>query len=243
MSQPDPPAAATEVFGSALPLATRYAGWLAGAGVTRGLVGPREVSRLWDRHLLNCAGVAGLLPPAGATGVDVVDIGSGAGLPGIVVALLRPDLSILLLDATRRRIEFLTEVVRDLELDRVTTRWGRAEELAGTGLAAATATARAVAPLEQLAGWALPLLRGGGQLLALKGVRAAAELRDAQPALRRLGGDRGEILDIGTGGLHQSATVVRVRLIGPARQAAGSTRRGRDAAGRRGRTREWTRDR
>lgn len=235
MGAPAPPAVASEVFGSALPLAVRYAEWLAGPGVTRGLVGPREAPRLWERHLLNCAVIAPLLPAA-ADGTDVVDVGSGAGLPGIVVALLRPDLSVLLLDATRRRVDFLTEVVEDLGLERVATRWARAEDLAGTGVAAGTVTARAVSPLGQLARWSLPLLRDGGQLLALKGARADAELQAAQPALRRTGGDQGEILELGAGVVDPPTTVVRIRLVAHEPDARGSRRSARAAGRRRGRT-------
>lgn len=201
---PPPPPAAATVFGDALPAASAYADLLAGPGVERGLLGPREVERLWERHLLNCAVVAPLLPTSGM----VLDLGSGAGLPGIVLALLRPDLEVVLVDATRRRVEFLDECVEALGLSRVTTDWTRAEQLRGK-VSADVVTARAVAPLDRLLGWAVPLLGRHGELLALKGERAAAELGEAQPLLRRLA-LRGEIVTCGQE--HgDPTTVVRVR--------------------------------
>lgn len=174
------PDAALEVFGDRLPLASRYASWLAGAGVERGLIGPRETDRLWDRHLLNCAVVGELLAP----GERVVDVGSGAGLPGIPLALARPDCTYVLLEPLLRRATFLAEVVADLGLgDRVTVVRARAEEHVRTGDRYDVAVARALAPLDRLAGWCLPLVRAGGRVLALKGDRAATEVA-AFPGLR-----------------------------------------------------------
>ena len=200
-----PPAAAEAVFGAALPQAIRYAELLAAAGVERGLIGPREVDRLWDRHLLNCAVLVPLLPASGI----VLDLGSGAGLPGIVVALLRPDLPVILVDATRRRIEFLDEVIAELGIERVQTRWCRAEELNGQ-IHVETVVARAVAPLEKLIPWAVPLLTRTGQLLALKGERAEQELKDAKALLGRLS-LTGELVAAGDGVLAEPAMVVRIR--------------------------------
>lgn len=185
---PAPPPLATAVFGDRLPLATRYAWWLAGAGVERGLIGPRETARLWDRHLVNCAAVAALIPQ----GVAVVDIGSGAGLPGVPLAIARPDLAVVLVESMLRRTTFLTEVIADLGLDSVTVHRARAEDLAsssptGPGLRADVVTARAVAPIDKLARWALPLTKSGGVLLALKGAGAADEVMAAWPALRSSG--------------------------------------------------------
>jgi len=170
-------AAARAAFGDRLELAQRYAELLATTGTDRGLVGPREVPRLWERHLLNCAAVAPLLPPAGV----VVDVGSGAGLPGLVLALARPDVQVVLLEPMQRRVAWLEEVVEELGVGVEVVR-GRAEEC---GLTAATVTARAVAPLERLAAWCLPLVRPGGTLLAMKGRSAPEELATAAPALRR----------------------------------------------------------
>jgi 16S rRNA (guanine527-N7)-methyltransferase len=176
-------------------VAERYAAWLAGAGVERGLLGPREADRLWDRHLLNCAVVGVLLAP----GDRVVDVGSGAGLPGIPLALARPDCTVVLLEPLARRAAFLDEVVADLGLaPRVTVVRGRAEDHAGTY---DVVTARAVAPLERLAGWCLPLLRPGGRLLAIKGARAAAEVA-AAPALRA------RVEQVGAGIVDPPTTVV-----------------------------------
>ena len=186
-----PPAAAAAVFGAALDRAVAYAEILATDGTVRGLLGPREVPRLWDRHLLNSAVVAELVPPA----ARVVDAGSGAGLPGIPLALARPDLTVVLLEPLARRHAFLTECVERLGLAGVTVLRGRAEEgpirrsLAGADVV----TARAVAPLDRLAGWCLPLLRDGGRLLALKGVTAETELAAARAALTRAGAAAGRI--------------------------------------------------
>ncbi|MQY05283.1 Ribosomal RNA small subunit methyltransferase G [Actinomadura sp. RB68] len=196
---------ASEVFGDALPVAERYAEFLAGPGVERGLIGPREVDRLWERHLINCAVVAEAIP----ADARVVDIGSGAGLPGLVLAIVRPDLKITLLEPLLRRTTFLTEAVGLLELGNVEVRRGRAED-AAADLSVDVATARAVAPLERLAGWALPLLRPGGELLALKGERAATELEEARPVLARFGVRTAELLQVGQGKVDPPTTLVRV---------------------------------
>jgi 16S rRNA (guanine527-N7)-methyltransferase len=173
------PSEAGVVFGPAVDAAAEYARLLATEGTVRGLIGPREVPRLWDRHLLNSAAIASLVP----TRARVVDVGSGAGLPGIPLALARPDLTVTLLEPLARRVAFLTECVDRLGLERVTVVRGRAEEgpirreLGGADVV----TARAVAPLEKLAGWCLPLLRPGGLLLAMKGSTAAEELAATGP--------------------------------------------------------------
>lgn len=169
---PDPNlrAAAETFFGAHLPLAARYAGWLSGPGAARGILGPREAGRLWDRHLLNCALVAELVP----TGSHLVDLGSGGGLPGIVLALARPDLRITLIDSMLRRTTFLAEVVDDLGVaDRVEVRRARAEE---TRLTADAVTARAVSDLGNVAAWSAGLVRSGGLLVAQRGVAASQEI-------------------------------------------------------------------
>lgn len=178
---PPPPPGVAAVFDAAWPQLQRYAEILADAGVVRGLIGPREVPRLWERHLLNSAQIA----PAFALGEQVCDIGTGAGLPGIVLALVRPDLDVTLLEPLLRRTRFLDEVVVDLELDRVHVVRGRAEEHAGAGFDAVTA--RAVAPLPKLVRWALPLCRPGGRVIAMKGENAEAELAESGAALRAAG--------------------------------------------------------
>jgi 16S rRNA (guanine527-N7)-methyltransferase len=174
----------------------RYAGWLAGAGVERGLIGPREAERLWPRHLINSAVTLPLLPSTGS----VCDLGSGAGLPGLVVRILRPQLSMVLLEPLLRRSQFLVEVVGDLGLTGTIVVRARAADYAARRPAHDVVVARAVAPLAQLADWALPLLRPGGELLAMKGERAASELADAEPDLDRLGVVEREILTLGEGG-------------------------------------------
>jgi len=196
---------AREVFGDALPVAERYAAFLADAGVERGLIGPREADRLWERHLINCAVVAEAIP----LGAQVVDIGSGAGLPGIVLAIVRPDLRITLLEPLLRRTTFLDECVEMLRLLTVEVRRARAEDVANE-FSVDVATARAVAPLERLAKWALPLLRPGGELLALKGERAAVELEEARPVLQRFGVRTTELLQVGRGMVEPPTTLVRV---------------------------------
>ena len=141
-------------------------------GVERGLIGPREVDRLWDRHILNCAVAA----TAVSRETTVVDVGSGAGLPGIVWAIVRPDLEVICVEPLLRRVNFLTETITRLDLtNRVQVRRGRAEDLAGE-IQAPVVTARAVAPLERLVGWTMPLVAPGGELLALKGAAAEAEV-------------------------------------------------------------------
>ncbi len=152
---------------------------LAGAGVQRGLVGPREVGRLWDRHVLNCAVVAPLIPPA----CSVLDIGSGAGLPGIVLALARPDVQVTLVEPMQRRTTFLEECVTALSLERsVAVRRARAAQLHGV-ITAEVVASRALAPLGRLVEWCWPLVRSGGRVLALKGVGVRKELDGAAASL------------------------------------------------------------
>jgi 16S rRNA (guanine527-N7)-methyltransferase len=175
-------AAAAAMFGGELARARRYAELLTGAGVERGVVGPAEAERIWDRHLLNCGAVARLIP----TTSSLLDLGSGAGLPGIVLALLLPGANVTLLEPMARRVDFLTECVADLKLANATVLRGRAEDLAGH-VSADVVTARAVAPLDRLAGLMLGLMRPGGRALAIKGATAETELARSRPALARLG--------------------------------------------------------
>ena len=202
---PPPPAVAARVFGPALPQAVEFASLLATDGVERGLLGPREVPRLWERHLLNCAVVAELVPD----GAEVVDVGSGAGLPGLVLALLRPAGRMTLLEPMLRRTVFLEECVERLDLPHVTIRRGRAEDLAGT-IRADVATSRAVAPLDRLIPLSVGVLRPGGTVLAIKGRDAAAELGRAEPVLRRLGVRSADVVQAGQGIVEPPATVVRI---------------------------------
>lgn len=197
---------ARQVFGARLPLAERYAELLATEGTVRGLVGPREAPRLWDRHLLNCAVLAELLP----VGSVVADVGSGAGLPGIVLGVARPDLSIVLIESLARRTAFLDEVVDELQLARVTVARGRAEELAGRIAQPDVVTARAVASLDRLVRWCLPLLPIGGRLLAMKGSSAGDEVAEHAAQIRRAGGDEPRVLHCGVGLVEPATTVVEV---------------------------------
>jgi 16S rRNA (guanine527-N7)-methyltransferase len=222
---PPTPDVAAGVFASALPKAERFADFLATAGTERGLIGPREVPRLWDRHLLNCAVVTDLVPE----GATVCDIGSGAGLPGLVMAIRRPELRVTLVEPLLRRTTFLEEAVQMLELANVEVVRGRAEALHGSR-DFDVVTSRAVAPLDKLLTWSLPLVRRGGLVLAMKGSSAADELADAAATLNRLGGVGPEVVHIGSDQLSVPTTVVRVEAGGEpplgltSRRAPGSGR-------------------
>jgi 16S rRNA (guanine527-N7)-methyltransferase len=194
------------VFKDRLGLAVSYAALLETEGVLRGLIGPREAPRLWERHLLNCGVVSELISPS----ATIIDVGSGAGLPGIVLAVARPDISVILVEPLARRTAFLDEAVAALELsDRVTVVRGRAEEQVGR-LSAEVVTARAVAPLDRLAGWCLPLTRVGGRMLAMKGASAAEEIDTHRDVVRRLGGGPATIRLCGVGLIDPPTTVVDV---------------------------------
>jgi 16S rRNA (guanine527-N7)-methyltransferase len=196
-------AAAAHMFGDALPRAEKYAALLTGAGVERGVVGPAEADRIWDRHLLNCGAVARLIPARAA----VVDVGSGAGLPGIVLAILMPGVRMTLLESLARRVDFLEECVSVLGLTNVQVVRGRAEEYAGR-LMADVVTSRAVAPLDKLAGLSAGLARPGGRVLAIKGASAEAELVKARPVLARMGVLDARISHVGSAAEGPAATVV-----------------------------------
>lgn len=220
---PAPTAEAVAEFGDSLAKARRYVELLATDGVTRGLIGPRETSRLWDRHLVNCALMVDLVPERG----ELVDIGSGAGLPGIVLAMLRPRLHVVLLEPLLRRSVFLQECVNALDLPNATVVRARAEEKAAAGISADVATARAVAPLDRLVGWAAGLLRPGGQLLAIKGQSAEAELEAAAPVLSGLGVQSAEVLQAGHGRVISATTIVRVVMGGHGREERAGAQRSR----------------
>lgn len=216
-----PPAVAREIFGPMLPVARAYAALLAGPGVQRGLIGPGEKGRIWDRHLLNSAVVAELVPVPGL----LVDLGSGAGLPGIVLAMLLPSAQVILLDPMARRTAFLQECVRELGLSNAEVRRGRAEDLAGQ-IGADVVTARAVAPLDRLAVLAVGLSHPGGLVLAIKGAAAAQEIDRARPVLRRLGATGVELVAAGSGRIHPPAMVIRF-TVGGAHRGGRPTGRGR----------------
>jgi 16S rRNA (guanine527-N7)-methyltransferase len=207
---PDPvpgaaPAAAAEIFGPRLDIAQRYAVLLGTSGVERGLVGPRELDRLWDRHLMNSAAVAELLEH----GERVVDIGSGAGLPGIPLAIARPDLEVALLEPLLRRSEFLKEVVAELGLSVEVVR-GRAEEswVRERFGERDVAVSRAVAALDKLTKWSMPLLRPGGRMIAIKGERAPAEVEEHRRGMAALYAVDARVVTCGASYLHPPATVV-----------------------------------
>ena len=197
------PASAADVFGLALPAAVTFAGLLATRGVEQGLLGPHEVPRLWDRHLLNCAVVAELIEPRRAT---LLDIGSGAGLPGLVLAMVLPETAVTLLEPMERRCRFLTEAVTELGLANVFVLRGRAEDVT---VRADVVTARAVAPLPRLAELAMGVVRPGGMVLAIKGRTATEELTAAGPVLRRIGARDARVVRAGQGKVVPATTVVR----------------------------------
>ena len=204
---PPPPVSAAGVFGPALATAEAFADILATRGVEQGLIGPREVPRLWDRHLLNCAVVAELIDGQCQT---LVDIGSGAGLPGLVLAMVRPEVTITLLEPMERRCRFLAECATELGVANASVLRSRAEDAVRAGLPRAdVATARAVAPLPRLAELAVGLVRAGGMVLAIKGMTAREELENAAPVLRRIGAHGAEVVRAGQGKVVPATTVVR----------------------------------
>jgi 16S rRNA (guanine527-N7)-methyltransferase len=218
-SVPEVPAAAVALFGEATDAAARYVAMLAGDGVVRGLIGPREVPRLWDRHMLNSAALAEVVPQ----GARVVDVGSGAGLPGIPLGLARPDLTLTLVEPMARRVEFLQDVVTELERPWRIIR-GRAEERSVVRAVGPVdvVTARAVAPLPRLVGWCSGLLAPGVQLIALVGTKAAAEVPDLVPELEAAGMRDVHTRAVGVD-LGAAATTVVVMTRGRAPRSARST--------------------
>lgn len=198
MSEMDPSA----VFGSRLPLAQEYHDSLATDGSTRGFIGPREVLRLWERHILNCAVIEQVIPE----GATVIDVGSGAGLPGIPLAIARPDLHITLIEPLLKRYNYLNEVTEKLGLDNVTVLRGRAEEgpIKKAVAGADVVTSRAVAPLGKLAKWSLPLVRKGGEMIALKGSSVHEELERDAADIKKAGGGKAEVTTV------HGTTIIRV---------------------------------
>lgn len=214
---PSTPEAARRAFPSdRLELAERYTHLLATDGVVRGLIGPREAPRLWDRHLVNCALLAELIPH----GATVCDIGSGAGLPGMVLAIARPDLRLTLVEPLLRRTTFLEEVIVDLALDHVEVVRGRAESLHGERRFSVV-TSRAVAPLPRLVGWSMPLVEPTGALVAMKGSSVEAEVAEAAEVLQAWGCAEPEITVLGAdwaeAGLASPTVALRVAWADPAR--------------------------
>ncbi|KZS67554.1 16S rRNA (guanine(527)-N(7))-methyltransferase RsmG [Mycobacterium ostraviense] len=217
---PDRSGIPTAIFGDRLGLARRYADWLAGPGADRGLLGPREAERMWERHLLNCAVIGELVDP----GERIVDIGSGAGLPGVPLALVRPDLRIVLLEPSLRRSEFLHEVVADLGLAVDVVR-GRAEDPAVRKRLGASdvAVSRAVAPLDKLTKWSMALLKRDGRMLAIKGERAADEVAKYRRVMTASGVRDVRVVECGANYLRTTATVVVARREGRDRPERGQS--------------------
>lgn len=204
---PPSPSAAVQIFGPRLALAEQFVTILTDSGTSHGLIGPREVPRLWERHVLNCA----VIHSAIGSGLEVIDVGSGAGLPGLALAIARPDLELHLIEPMLRRTSWLSMVVAELALTNVTVHRGRADEFWGI-LSAPVVTARAVARLSELATWCLPLLRPGGSLLAIKGSTVAEEVEADRGVLRRLGAVDEVIERFGHGVVDEETTVLRVTM-------------------------------
>lgn len=196
--------AAEALFGARLPQARALAEALAGEGPIRGLIGPREVDRLWSRHLLNCAAVSEVLP----TGASVADVGSGAGLPGLVLAVARPDLHLTLIEPMQRRVDWLNEASAELSLSQVQVVRAKAEQLHGRQTFDVV-TARAVAALPKLLEWTWPLVGERGCLLAMKGSQAPSEIIEAASALDALH-LRAVVLTAGASLLDEPTTLIRV---------------------------------
>jgi len=203
---PPAPPSAQGVFSHRLPLAEKFADLLTREATVRGLIGPREVPRLWERHILNCAVITELMPEASA----VCDIGSGAGLPGIALAIRRPDLQVTLVEPLLRRTTFLDLATSTMDLTNVSVHRGRAEELHGEAVFDVV-TSRAVAPMDRLTRWSMPLVTGGGLFLAMKGAAAEREVDSAAGEIRRLGGTDPRVVAVGADWLTTPVTVVQVR--------------------------------
>jgi 16S rRNA (guanine527-N7)-methyltransferase len=200
------PPAASAIFGDRIELARGYAAALVRDGDLLGLLGPRELPRLWTRHILNSAVVAELIPE----GKTVADIGSGAGLPGIPLAIARPNNHFTLIEPMERRSDWLREIVQELGLTNVNVHRARAEEV---GDVFDIATARAVSALPKLLRLAVPMVRHGGEVLALKGSKAADEILDAKKLQKKLGISGFEIVSTGTKLLAEPTVVVRTTLV------------------------------
>ena len=200
------PEAAAAIFGSQIKLARAYAQKLANDSDELGLLGPRELDKIWSRHILNSAVVAELVKP----GELVADVGSGAGLPGIPMAIAAPDTDFVLIEPMDRRASWLQEVVDELELENVEVVRARAEEVEGGQFE--VATARAVAALDKLLRLCVPLLKPGGRVIALKGSKAPEEILEAKKLKAKLKIESFEILVCGEKFLAEPTSVVETRL-------------------------------
>lgn len=199
------PSAAEAIFGAGVDQARRYAQALIRDGDELGLLGPRELPKLWTRHILNSAVVAELL----VAGETVADVGSGAGLPGIPMAIARPEISFTLIEPMERRSNWLKEQVRDLGLQNVSVLRARAEEV---GQVFDVVTARAVSALPKLLRLTVPLTRDGGRILALKGSKAADEIAESKNLVKKLKIEGFEIVHTGAQFLAEPTLVVVTKL-------------------------------
>lgn len=226
---PPVPDAARGVFADRLGQAEEYARALATDGVVRGLIGPREAPRLWERHLLNSA----VLEEAVPSGATVADIGSGAGLPGLVLAIARPDLHVTLVEPLLRRTTFLDEVVSRLGVTNVRVVRGRADALHGVEQFDVV-TSRAVAALPKLAGWCLPLVSGHGEMVALKGSAVLDEVEEATPELLRLGATAPRVAELGVGRVSETTWAVRIAWADPSSVSLPASRSSGSGTGSKG---------
>ncbi|SMX86177.1 16S rRNA (guanine(527)-N(7))-methyltransferase RsmG [Brevibacterium aurantiacum] len=200
-----PPAGTEEFFGAAYPAAQRYAQHLATTGIEWGLIGPREIDRLWTRHILNCAVVAEFIDDSDVVG----DVGSGAGLPGIPIALLRPEAQVVLIEPMERRVEWLKMVVDDLALDNVRIVRARVEELVDEEMFTVV-TSRAVKAMTTLIEWTHDVMGPEGRILALKGASVEAELAKTKKLLKRYRLSQPEIHIVDGGILDFPSRVVEI---------------------------------
>ena len=198
----NPTKAQEQALGLAFPQLSQYVQILGQEAVLQGLLGPREIDRIWDRHILNCAALNELIPQA----KSIIDIGSGAGLPGIVLAIMNPSTHVILVEPMQRRTDFLNDVKKQLNLENVEIIRGRAEN---QKIQAQVVTSRAVAPLNKLLAWSLPLVEKGGKVLAIKGEKAQSELEEAQKELNLLKNTTASIKTCGLA-LDLSVTVVEI---------------------------------
>ena len=201
------PQVAQQVFGSRLDLARLYFDALVRDSDELGLLGPREMPRLWTRHILNSAVVSELL----VGGEAVADVGSGAGLPGIPLAIVRPDVNFTLIEPMERRAAWLQKIVDDLKLSNVEVIRARAEDVHGRRFD--IVTARALSAMPKLLRLTVPLTKSGGRILALKGGKAAEEIQEARPLMKKLGIASFELLTTGATLLAEPTSVVQTRLV------------------------------
>jgi len=201
------PAAAAEIFGARLDLARRFTAALGRHGEERGLIGPLEPPRLWTRHILNSAVAAPLFPTGGRVG----DVGSGAGLPGLVLAIARPDVQWVLIEPMERRVAWLTEQVEELGLDNVEVVRARGEDWK-QGAVLDAVTARAVSALRTLIPLTAPLVRDGGELIFLKGANAANEIAAAEKQIRKFRLTDVRVEPVGEGLISEPTRVLRATV-------------------------------